>query len=247
MRVVSCSFSAFGCALGALAGAGCEMAVEQACEDLAAAECGHLAACSRAMLAARYRDVAACERAVAERCVELPALPAAELGPGEIEACAAAYGHHPCESLALGATPEACRFAGKGTNGSKCASGAQCRSSFCEPDPGGAEGRCAAVRKLGDLCSLGGSPCDAGLHCGDGGRCVPYGSVGDPCSPAAPCNPLYWCEYELCASPAAAGEPCAPCSGGATCDMLEGLVCEGGKCQTAGISILSAPAAPACE
>jgi hypothetical protein len=221
---------------------GCAGTLEEACSRLAEAECGHLAACSDALLVARYGDLPACEGEVAARCALLPGLPGATLGAGDIAACAAAYAHHPCASLLLDAPPEVCRFAGKISNGVACTAGAQCQSSSCKPSALSEDMECAAVRKEGDACSLGGSPCDAGLRCGSAGTCVPYGTVGEACSAAAPCNPLYWCDNGLCAPPAKAGESCAPCSGDATCNALLGLSCSAeGTCAPTDPAGLVAP------
>ncbi len=248
MRVVSRLTLAMGGGLAALSVVACDTTLEEACADLAAAECDHLRACSDTLFVAAYGDPGTCERTIAASCAAWPSLPGAHLGGGDIEACAQAYGGHPCDRLLLHAAPAACRFRGKRANGSECSSGAQCQSSFCRPGAEDLPGECAAVRELADTCSQAGSPCAAGLYCSQSGRCVPFGSPGDACGALAPCNPLYWCDAGLCAAPAGEGGQCAPCAGGATCDLLSGLVCgASGTCQSGDVSALVVSDAPACK
>lgn len=242
MRAVSLGVLVFVGGLPALSIAGCQRTVREACDELAAARCARLEACA----VTPYHDLATCEQAIVTRCVELPDLPGAKLGADDLAACAAAYEGYPCESLVMGARPPECRFAGKGSNGSSCLSGAECQSTYCKPDAEGRCGECSALREEGDTCSKGGSPCAAGLYCGDG-RCVTYGSRGEQCSSTAPCSLLHWCDEQgTCAPQIGEGEPCTR---GDQCSRLDRLVCDrtSGVCEARPAALLATDGEPVCE
>lgn len=202
---------------------GCTQSAEEACRDLAAARCHHHAACSAAHLTAAFGDEPSCRAYVLGRCAALADLEGVDLGAPEIAACAEAYPEHPCDALVLDALPEACRFAGDRINGAGCATGAQCQSSFCDAPDEGQCGQCSPVRKLGEPCSKGGSPCDVGLYCGAALICIPPGIEGDACNPTAPCGPRHSCVAGECLPPALSGQPCDDEHG---CDPLDLLTCD---------------------
>lgn len=243
MRVVSRSVLAFACALPALSTAACQRSLKDACDELAAAQCARRAACSMAPNPER----STCERTIVTRCVNWPDLPGASLGADDIAACAEAYEGHPCESLIMGARPSACRFAGKASNGAKCVAGAECQSTYCKPDADGHCGECSAIRNEGDTCSKGGSPCAAGLYCSQAGKCVAYGTKGDPCGAVAPCNLLHWCdERGTCAPQVGEGEPCTR---GDQCSLLDRLACDrtSGLCEARDPTSFSSDGEATCD
>lgn len=245
MRVDSASAWIVACALPALAGVACDRTLADACADLAAASCARRAAC--ALPPPADSDPGACERVVAERCARLPDLPGASLDAADVEACAVDYSSYSCAGLLAGASPPDCRFAGKGTNGAPCSSGAQCQSAYCKPDAEGHCGECAAVRRENDACSKGGSPCAAGLYCAEVGRCIPYGGAGDACGALAPCDALHFCNAQFVCE--AQGSRGAPCASTGECSLLEGLACDPAArtCEPQDPPVLPAPSVPSCE
>ncbi len=229
--------AAFGCAAGPTA--------DQACNDLATAQCARLNSCSATSLQINYGSVPACEAQERELCKNRIAAPASGATPATAESCAQGYGHWACADYFNRVnTPAGCGTKiGKLASGKGCAFAAQCASSFCALPPGKACGVCAASPNLGDSCAEL-QACGQNQICtSDTQRCATYAVAGEACGIGAVCGDGLACVGSntstgatgtCVAAVSVAGAPCQTTAAPASCDRNLGLACNAVSktCQT---------------
>ncbi len=223
-----------GCSGKAVGGGGNsnDAAGVQDCTGLLTVTCEKAIACEPLISQTVYGDVPGCVALLSQFCTAIAELPG--YGPlvSDYAACAAAYRAASCDSLISGDLPPACQTKpGSLADGSPCAAGGQCQSTYCQLEYATDSdcGVCAPRIPLGGTCEATGG-CVEGLVCGSGtgATCVEPGLVGQNCDPAHPCRTGLHCTNGACAALLGAG---APCASFAECDYRQGLWCTSGVCQ----------------
>jgi len=227
---------------------------DQACADLAQAQCSRRQACTAtgttdngALLApdgvyvlTTYGDMATCVSRVKVACLDNVTAPDVGTSPAQLEKCAAEYATWSCVDLFdNNANPPAdCAPPGKRPNGVACAFAGQCATRFCSNVKYATCGTCADPPVDGTPCELSG--CAPGQECrtestGDM-LCRDRLEVGAiTCTTDIPCQAFASCVGASATSPAKIGV-CTPTSitGGTVCGASNpacensvGLVCQG--------------------
>lgn len=208
---------------GAGTGGSGAVTAEQACEQLAGAQCDALERCStKDLLSAYAGDKALCVSRNKAVCVGSLKLSGVTVTLAALTACAAAEKALACPGYFDPAPPAACDFRGSKENGSACALGMECKSGVCLSIGASGCGLCVAQPTEGDSCGAE-SGCGR-LPCADDGTCTQYGLLGAECDDTYfPCNPAYYCDpgTDQCTEWSAAGASCQF----AYCDALAALDC----------------------
>jgi hypothetical protein len=196
--------------------------IEEACRDLALAQCEHNRTCGDPTL---ISDAAVQECAKVEgprtSCEAIAALPGSGYTTVALERCASAIRSGRCGG---GPANDDCVFKGTKAEGTPCSYGAQCASATCSAMPGSSAcGTCVPTTyvHLGDACDAG-STCIDSL-CKDG-KCQARSKLGEACDGlkyASPCIEGS-CIGGTCTKDALEGESCQT----ASCDRSKGLTCD---------------------
>lgn len=213
--------------------------LERACAAFAAADCAAYLRCSPFFFGAVHADEAACVARRRLLCVLNQRLPGSADTPASLHVCAEALRSQPCpENMAAdNFAPSPCVLPGTLSDGSPCASSAQCQSGLCRRTTTSC-GACAAKLPAGSAC-VNPSDCQRGLDClrdTDEGerRCVALAQAGAPCRVVAGlsnCLPTLRCEAGRCAPALPVGAACDPTSEEDPCDLFQGAACsEAGRC-----------------
>lgn len=185
----------------ALSVAGCaarvaddSVAVEDAAERMAVADCARRVRCAPVPFSRQFASVAQCERATGAQLAMMLKSPRANLTPQWAVSCADALTADPCSEQ----VPRVCwTTPGKGAEGAPCSSGADCASRLClgeSPDDDCRDGVCTAreYAKYGERCGV--FPGGRVVHCaaqgvcsdrdghGEMGTCLPPAEEGHACN-----------------------------------------------------------------
>jgi len=202
--------------------------LDQACSDLANAECQKVNSCSSFLLKFLYGNIATCEARDKLGCMAGISADGVTVTPSQIEACVSATSAKSCSDV--WALKDACHLNGSLPDGSACGSGNQCQSGYCKIPWGKTCGVCTAKATAGANC-MSVWECASGLICA-GGQCKTPGAAGALCSDSQPCRSDLYCNNGTCAKPAtSAGTPCDS-SILTSCSIISGLYCpESGVCK----------------
>ena len=169
---------------------------DKACTDQATAQCMLRQSCSMgANITKVYGDLATCQARVKQQC--LTALMAKGTGnsPSRVEQCVTATMTESCSDFYTGNTPAPCVNTGTLADGTSCAFGGQCSSTYCTGLTNAACGTCGQAAATGASCVNDSATCARGQTCvttpgtmGAAATCIQEGAVGAMCSRAAPCN-----------------------------------------------------------
>ncbi len=209
---------------------------DQACGDLAKARCDKRDACTANLGNKRaFGDAATCLAREKLGCGEGLAAPSTGATPDTVAKCAAAYTMTSCADFLGNNPPAACIVPGPKADGTPCAFGGQCKSTYCNKDKTATCGVCGAAPAPGSSC--------ADTFCARGQECVaattlcqPFAAANAMCSAELPCQRGLSCTPNA-AMPgtgtclpavAKAGDPCLD-GGKAGCDNSLGLYCGGMK------------------
>jgi hypothetical protein len=204
-----------------------------ACTQLVTMSCQRALECEPVLSQTLYTDVPSCVAALGSVCTATTALPGAGPMVADWGACEAAYRAASCDSLSSGNLPAACETQpGTLANGSPCAAGRQCQTSYCKIDYSASSdcGVCSGRSPVGGSCQVA-SGCEDGLVCAAASptpTCVQPAAAGQNCDTTHPCQNDLRCMNGACAAPLGAG---AACTSASDCDVRQGLWCTSGTCQ----------------
>lgn len=206
--------AACGSSPAQLTDGGAALTAEAACTTVASARCARVDSCSASTaIVRRYGDAATCADREKQSCLNGLGAPGTAATPTSVAACAAALTAESCADFENGVLPSACvPPAGPRTLGARCATSAQCQSTYCAVHRGDSCGVCAAPQVAGAECS--------DVACSRGLTCVAATS--------------------LCQTPGAMSAACrrdSPCGFGLSC---VGAITDGGiagSCQTGGAQV----------
>ncbi|MFI5366621.1 MAG: hypothetical protein ACHQ4J_13465 [Candidatus Binatia bacterium] len=226
---VGLGLSAMSCGGGGGNAAQQQSSAEQACSDLAAANCERLDECIQNGVVDFYGDVATCQARQQQSCVAVLNAPGGTNTDPTVEQCAAAISSASCEDFDLGNIP--CFYAGTRAIGQPCGQAVQCVSgAYCAIVTGTNCGTCAAPAQPGDSCMD--ASCSHGLVCvSENLQCQPLGGSGSACDTDHRCGPGLWCVPPAAGTCDVAGAavsvPCDPTGATAPgCDINAGLYCD---------------------
>jgi hypothetical protein len=226
--------------------------VEQACADVALAQCSRRLACSSGALTGTavnpsgvyilttYGVMNTCVERVKLSCEDNLTAPGSNNTPAQLEKCAAEYSTYSCIDLFdNGANPPPdCAPPGQLANGATCAVVGQCASRFCSGTKNSTCGICADDPADGTPCET--SPCGPGQECATESTgdllCrdrLPSGNA--TCTGDLPCQAFSACIGDSSTDPTKAGVCTtnatsigAACGGtNPACDGTIGLTCLG--------------------
>lgn len=194
----------------ALLGCTASVGADQACTDLATADCTKLDACVFNGSTVRYGGASTCRNRQRQACLLRLGATGTGNSPPDVELCVSQVPSSTCTDFDLGNIPECQAKIGAGTDGAACVFGGQCQSSNCAIVTGTNCGQCAPANTAGDSCAT--TSCSHGFTCvAATQQCQPIGSSGGTCDSDHPCG---------------TGLTCVTPSGAAS-----------GTCQTAGTSL----------
>lgn len=200
---------------------------QQACMDLAVAECNKRATCSDNFGISRvFGTPAVCEMRLAAECVASLAATGTAATPQSREACASdlATADYSCTDLFDNSPTAACTPPmGSLANGMACGAAAQCASTWCAIGKDEVCGTCQPLPAVGASCTVDGD-CGRGLACAvpagmTSGTCAAYVAANGACLTGKnPCAAGLSCVGENVA--AGTTGTCQPAGStvGATCD-----------------------------
>jgi hypothetical protein len=212
---------------------------QQACANFGAAVCGRMQACTPFLLQVTYGDVKACARRTALQCEPMLSATGTQSPAAQVEVCAKAISSEGCDEALDNPQPSACDIGGVLAEGSPCAAGHQCQTTYCKITAGDVCGVC--VKRVGPrYACLVDNDCVAGLIC-SGGACAAPGGVGAVCGVGLPaCSHALTCISGTCSKPRGAG---ARCSTPIDCDGNLGLYCNAltHQCAKTEVSLANQP------
>lgn len=207
---------------------------DQACAQLAKAECGKRDGCSKGTSITRvYGEMSVCLTRTAQACANrLAAVNTADTPQSAVN-CAAAYAKLSCNDFFDGKLPADCTPAGPAADGQPCAFNAQCASGYCGGTKNALCGTCAPQPAPGDSCAT--SRCGPGQNCVAATMtCADVGILNAACDSNDPCGNGLSCVDASAKSAGgtcqvALGTPGAACGGEAMpgCNGSLGLACVG--------------------
>jgi len=193
----------------------------EACAAYADTNVATLARCSPLLLQMLYGTQAVAQQRLRLLC-RYAELAGSNFPPRPVERCLEATRALSCDDFFDNRTPSACQAPGDYQAGTRCISGDQCQTQFCDlTNPDGPCGRCATLPGNNEPCRQG-RFCRPGLLCSEAGTCAQPGDVGDLCSDEEPCRQILTCINASCSRKQAPG---ALCSGRVDCDETNGSVC----------------------
>jgi hypothetical protein len=196
---------------------------DQACDMLAQAMCGRIAACAPPALPLFYVDMATCLSRVKLGCTKDQMDADITRTAADLATCAQAIPNASCDDLLAKMLPAACQTKpGMRLNGEGCGSSLQCASAHCEITDGTC-GTCAARAAANGSCTSD-DGCVAGLVCANN-KCVTPGTSGMSCDDNNPCRANLNCSTtaKTCETLQPAGTACAGDHG--ICDVYHGAAC----------------------
>ncbi len=209
------------------------ISADQACTDVAAAQCTKLDQCVVNGTTSRYGGVGICQARQKQAC--LARLDAGGTGnnPTDVELCAQQLPTAACGDFDLGNVSECMAKVGTRDDGQPCTFPGQCKSSNCAIATGTNCGTCAEASKAGDSCAA--VSCSHGFVCvASTQQCQPRGTSSSNCDADHPCGAGLSCvtaagaqsgTCELAGS--SVGTPCDPQRRSqASCDPDFGLYCD---------------------
>ncbi len=224
------------CTVVALALAGCGSSpgssptgptTDQACSDLAHAQCDKRSACTSGVGISRaWGDATTCLAREKLACTSRLSAPQSGSTPAQTEKCVAAYATFSCADFFADNAPPDCIALGPRASGAACAFAAQCQSGYCNGTRTSKCGTCGAPLAVGDACTT--SSCARGDECVSSTlECEIPGSLGGSCGAGHPCGADLACQSGSCeATTATSGADCTV--GQPRCDGTKGLFCGGG-------------------
>jgi hypothetical protein len=177
-----------------------------------------------------YGDMTTCLQR--EKLACLDALAARNNGnnPERVEGCVKALATESCSDYLAGNTPAACVNTGTLPDGTACAFGGQCASTYCTGTTNAMCGQCGQPVAAGGDCSAGGT-CARGQTCFSaptgGGQmtmtCLTEGGAGAACSRTTPCAAGLSCVGAINQGPMAMNGSCmaAVATAGGACDPIQ--------------------------
>jgi hypothetical protein len=205
---------------------------DQACADLAAANCTKLDQCVFNGTTIRYGGASTCQARQKQAC--LTRLDATGTGNSsmDVELCVSQVPSASCDDFDLGNIPECQARIGTLPNSSPCTFDGQCQGSSCALFTGTTCGTCAPASYAGEPCTT--ISCSHGFVCNSAQQCQPRGDVGSPCDTDHPCGPMAFCVIPAGTSGTCEiagntiGAHCDPQHQSASgCDFNAGLYCDG--------------------
>lgn len=188
-----------------------------ACEAHAQADCSLLQRCAPGSFKSAYLTLATCLSRQKLYCLLYLGLPGSKRTALEVQRCSTSTAALTCEQFYDGvsrASAPGCTVAGSLADGSACASGDQCASSYCRLDYRTGCGVCDAYNKENAACDdtvAGARLCSPGLGCmGPVGAktCTRPAALGEPCGATRSCVGLLACRAGTCQKPHSDGESC---------------------------------------
>ena len=197
---------------------GCSAAVgaDQACTDLAIADCTKLDQCVLNGTTVRYGGASTCRGRQKQICLLRLGATGTGNSPTDVEQCVGQVPSATCGDFDLGNIPECEAKVGGGGTGAACAFAGQCESSNCAIVNGTNCGTCAAPNNAGDSCAT--TSCSHGFTCVAATQeCQPVGAQSGTCDSNHPCGAGLTCVIAASAasgtcevSGTTLGAPCDP-------------------------------------
>ncbi|MBI3782141.1 MAG: hypothetical protein HY270_01950 [Deltaproteobacteria bacterium] len=199
----------------ALGGCPPVVGADQACADLATADCTKLDQCVFNGTTVRYGGASTCRNRQKQACLVRLGATGTGNSPTDVEQCVSSVPASTCSDFELGNIPDCEAKIGGGAIGAACAFPGQCESSNCAIVNGSNCGTCAPASHAGDSCAT--TSCSHGFTCiAATQQCQPIGNDGNVCDSNHPCAPGL-----TCVIPAAAASGTCDVSGaslGIRCD-----------------------------
>ena len=225
------------------------VSADQACTDLAVANCAKLDQCVLNGSNSRYGGGSTCQARQKQACLLRLSAAATGNNPTDVEECVSQVPTGRCDDFDLGNIPECEARVGSGVNGAPCAFPGQCASSNCTLAVGTTCGTCAGASHDGDSCAT--TSCSHGFACVKATQlCQAIGSAGAVCDADHPCGAGLSCVTPATASTGTC--MAAGTSSGAACDPTHvtnpgcagnaGLYCNGATKTCAQITYVTAGA-----
>jgi hypothetical protein len=193
----------------------------EACAAYADATATALNRCSAGMLQVLYGSLAMAQQRLRLLC-RYAELAGANYPKRPVEPCLAALGTLACNDFFDDRVPVVCDAAGDYPATTRCTSGDQCQSYFCDLSmPSGVCGTCQNLPGAGQPCYQG-SFCQRRLLCSDTGTCAVPGELNTACDEDRPCRGTLVCNGGLCLRKGVVGDLC---SSRGDCDEPGGAIC----------------------
>jgi hypothetical protein len=208
--------------MGGTGGTGGNMqSAAEACAAYADANVATLARCSPLLVQMLYGTEMVARQRLKLLC-RYAELAGSKFPPRPVQSCLDATRALSCDDFFDNRIPLACQSPGDYLAGTRCISGDQCQTGFCDlTTPDGACGRCATLPGVGEPCRQG-RFCRPGLLCSLRGACATPGNENDACSDQQPCRLFLTCFGGTCIRKQAPG---AACNGRVDCDEANGSFC----------------------
>jgi hypothetical protein len=233
-----CFLIAVGCGSGAAktndGGADAGLTAQQACGDLAQAECTERTSCSGGANITRvFGNLNECIIRETLTCLDGLAAPQTGNSPALVEQCVIAFGTYSCADYFNNNPPAVCAAIGPRSTGAVCAVNGQCASGYCAGTKNTLCGTCAEPPAAGASCAS--SSCGHDQMCVDATMlCEGYGTTGAACDADTPCGNGLDCVGDVASTSepgtcqAAAAGAATPCGGTMPgCDGTQGWFCGG--------------------
>jgi hypothetical protein len=161
---------------------------QQACADMAQAECAERMSCSGgANIERTFGNLDECTIRETLACLNGLAAPQTGNSPALIEQCVAAFGTYSCADYFNDNPPAACTVVGARPAGAVCEFNGQCASGYCSGTKDTLCGTCSAPPAAGASCAA--SNCGHAQTCVDATlMCESYRTIGSACDAAGPCG-----------------------------------------------------------
>ncbi|MHB8416828.1 MAG: hypothetical protein ACYDCL_02045 [Myxococcales bacterium] len=162
---------------------------DQACRDVATAQCNLRNSCTNGFaISTDYGDLATCISRTQTNCLTQLSAPGTGSSAAHSEGCAQALAGESCFNYFTNAPPAACAVpAGTLANGAACAFPAQCQSTFCAVGDDQICGTCQPQPVAGSSCDAG--SCGSGLFClPDSWTCTQGVPDGGACNDRSACG-----------------------------------------------------------
>jgi hypothetical protein len=158
---------------------------DDACTQVAAANCAKIDQCIKNGTAIRYGDAPTCQARQKQSCLTALKAPGTGNSPTLVQTCATALPAASCEDYEQG-NVTACQRNGARSDGMPCAYPGQCKSGFCAINKGTNCGSCAEPTQAGASCAT--TTCSRGQVCANNNQCQPDGTQGTSCDRDHPCG-----------------------------------------------------------
>ena len=208
--------------------------IQQACSDVAQAECTKRMSCSGSDSITRaFGTMENCIAREVLSCTNGLAAPQTGNSPTLVEQCVAAFATYSCSDFFNNNPPAPCAATGPRATGAVCAFNGQCASGYCAGIKGASCGTCQAPPAPGTSCLA--SACGHGQTCAQGTMmCEALGALNASCDATDPCGEGLTCVGAVASTSTpgtcqAAIETAGMACGGTMpgCDGTNGLFCGG--------------------